>query len=102
MRKQREHVKPVERRREKLKLPTFKGKGVKPGVNLDDSAALSDLIESDRDSARRASVGGVPRFRVHPSRCGFQTAVNIMKLNAVVDELEIDDATTETPSNSRR
>jgi hypothetical protein len=27
------------------KLPTFRGKGLRPGVNLDDSAALLELIE---------------------------------------------------------
>jgi len=30
-----------------LKLTTLKGKGVQPGVDLDDSAALLDLMESD-------------------------------------------------------
>ncbi|HYI12920.1 MAG TPA: Arc family DNA-binding protein [Thermoanaerobaculia bacterium] len=37
----------------KLKLPTFGGEGVRAGVNLDDSAALLELMESDRDSRRR-------------------------------------------------
>ncbi len=40
----------------KVKLPTFKGKGTKSGVNIDDSAALLDLMESERDSARRAAI----------------------------------------------
>jgi hypothetical protein len=35
------------------KLPTFRGKGVQPGINLDDSATLLDFMESDRDSHRR-------------------------------------------------
>ncbi|HSS71465.1 MAG TPA: DUF2191 domain-containing protein [Casimicrobiaceae bacterium] len=29
-----------------IRLKTFKGDGVRPGVDLDDSAALLDLIES--------------------------------------------------------
>jgi post-segregation antitoxin (ccd killing protein) len=33
--------------REKVELITFKGRGLKPKVNLDDSAALLDLMESD-------------------------------------------------------
>jgi hypothetical protein len=34
-------------------LPTFRGKGLHPGVNLDDSAALLELMEGERDSDRR-------------------------------------------------
>jgi hypothetical protein len=45
------------RKRPKVKLPTFRGKGIQPGVNLDDSAALLELMESDRDSDRRERVG---------------------------------------------
>jgi hypothetical protein len=47
----------------KLKLPTFRGKGLLPGVDLDHSAALLDLMEDERDSdgrqrpALRASRG---------------------------------------------
>ena len=37
----------------KTKLPTFRGQGLRPGVNLDDGAALLELMESDRDSHRR-------------------------------------------------
>ncbi|MGA8806333.1 MAG: type II toxin-antitoxin system VapB family antitoxin [Thermoanaerobaculia bacterium] len=37
----------------KRKLPTFRGQGLQPGVNLDDSAALLELMEGDRDSDRR-------------------------------------------------
>ncbi len=33
------------RKREPVRLPTFKGKGLQPGVDLDDSAALLDLME---------------------------------------------------------
>ncbi len=40
--------------RRKLKLPTFGGRGLRPGVNLDDSAALLELVESDRDAERRS------------------------------------------------
>jgi hypothetical protein len=32
-------------RRAKVRFPTFKGSGVRPGVNLDDSAALLDRME---------------------------------------------------------
>jgi Arc/MetJ family transcription regulator len=45
------------RKRTKVRLPTFRGKGVQPGVNLDDSAALLELMESDRDSDRRERAG---------------------------------------------
>jgi hypothetical protein len=31
-------------RAERLVLPTFRGKGLQPGVDLDDSAALLDLM----------------------------------------------------------
>lgn len=37
----------------RLKLPTFKGKGLRPGVDLDDSAGLLEIMEGSRDSARR-------------------------------------------------
>ncbi len=30
-----------------LELPTFRGTGLQPGVDLDDSAALLDLMERD-------------------------------------------------------
>jgi hypothetical protein len=32
-------------RRRRLRLRTFKGRGVQPGVNLDSNAALLDLME---------------------------------------------------------
>ena len=32
--------------RERRSLPTFRGQGLRPGVNLDDSAALLELMES--------------------------------------------------------
>lgn len=32
-------------RREKKALPTFRGQGLQPGVNLDDSASLLELME---------------------------------------------------------
>jgi Arc/MetJ family transcription regulator len=41
------------KKRAKVKLPTFRGKGTLPGVDIDDSAALLDLMEEDRDSDRR-------------------------------------------------
>jgi hypothetical protein len=34
---------------EDVKLPTFDGDGLQPGVDLDDSAALLDVMESGRD-----------------------------------------------------
>jgi len=34
--------------RSKVKFTTFRGKGLSPGVNLDNSAALLDLMESER------------------------------------------------------
>lgn len=37
--------------REFVKLTTASGKGLQPGVDLDDSAALLDLMESDNDPA---------------------------------------------------
>ena len=35
--------------RQPVRLPTFGGKGILPGVDLDDSAALLDLMESAGD-----------------------------------------------------
>ena len=35
--------------RERVRLITFSGKGLLPGVDLDDSAALLDLMESSDD-----------------------------------------------------
>ena len=32
--------------RERVHLPTFRGQGLRPGVNLDDSATLLELMES--------------------------------------------------------
>jgi hypothetical protein len=32
-------------------LPTFKGHGLRPGVDLDDSAGLLDIMEGGRDPA---------------------------------------------------
>lgn len=34
-------------RRERVVLPVFHGTGLQPGVNLDNSAALLDLMEED-------------------------------------------------------
>ncbi len=33
--------------RERVELPTFDGGGLQPGVDLDDSAAILDLMEHD-------------------------------------------------------
>ncbi len=38
------------RTRRKVRLTTCGGKGLQPGVDLDDSAALLDLMESQGDS----------------------------------------------------
>ncbi|MBI4492956.1 MAG: type II toxin-antitoxin system VapB family antitoxin [Chloroflexi bacterium] len=35
--------------RERVRLATFSGKGLLPGVDLDDSAALLDVMESSDD-----------------------------------------------------
>jgi Bacterial antitoxin of type II TA system, VapB len=37
--------------RERITLPTFKGSGLRPGVDLNDSAALLDLMEQQDDPA---------------------------------------------------
>jgi len=37
---------PTRRERKRIELPTFRGQGLQPGVNLDDSAALLELMES--------------------------------------------------------
>ncbi len=34
-------------------LPTFRGHGLVPGVNLDDSAGLLELMEGDRERRQR-------------------------------------------------
>ena len=36
-----------------MALPTYRGRGLLPGVDLDDSAALVDLMESHDDRRRR-------------------------------------------------
>ena len=33
------------------RLPTFKGRGLRPGVDLDDGAGLLDIMEGGRDPA---------------------------------------------------
>jgi hypothetical protein len=38
-------------KRERVTLPTFKGSGLRPGVDLNDSAALLDLMEQQDDPA---------------------------------------------------
>jgi predicted transcriptional regulator len=43
----------ISRRRSNLKLPTFRGKGLQAGVELDNSAALLDVMENDLDSRPR-------------------------------------------------
>ena len=34
--------------RDRVELPVFEGGGLQPGVDLDDSAALADLMDGDR------------------------------------------------------
>jgi hypothetical protein len=41
------------RRRKKVPLPTFRGRGLMPGVDLDDSASLLDLMETRHPASRR-------------------------------------------------
>jgi hypothetical protein len=41
------------RRTTAIQIPTFGGRGLHPGVDLDNNAALLELMESDRDSRRR-------------------------------------------------
>ena len=35
--------------RPRVSLPTFKGKGLRPGVDLDDTAGLLDIMDGGRD-----------------------------------------------------
>ncbi len=39
-------------RRKKSRLPTFRGRGLMPGVDLDDSASLLDLMEARHPAPR--------------------------------------------------
>lgn len=39
-----------ERRRTPVDLPTFRGNGLRPGVDLDDTADLYDLMDTDEAS----------------------------------------------------
>ena len=39
------------RARKPVRLPTFKGRGLQPGVDLDDASALLDLMERAEDPA---------------------------------------------------
>jgi hypothetical protein len=38
-------------KRAPVKLPTFRGKGLHPGVDLDDTASLLDIMDEDGGSA---------------------------------------------------
>ena len=38
------------KKRRRIRLPVFKGRGVKAGVDLDSSAALLDLMEEPREA----------------------------------------------------
>lgn len=42
-------------------LPTFKGRGLQPGVDLDDSAALLDLMEDAHAGSVRRVAERAPR-----------------------------------------
>jgi hypothetical protein len=45
--------KEARKERRPLSLPTFAGNGLQPGVDLDDSASLLELMEERRDPHRR-------------------------------------------------
>ena len=47
----REMLARARKRRERatVKLPTFRGDGLRPGVDLDDSASLFDIMDTARD-----------------------------------------------------
>lgn len=38
-----------QRRSSRVALPTFKGKGLQPGVDLDDTAGLLEIMDGGRD-----------------------------------------------------
>lgn len=38
-------------RRPRVVLPTFKGSGLQPGVDLDDTASLIDIMDTHRDTS---------------------------------------------------
>jgi hypothetical protein len=40
-------LRPASRPRKPVALPVFKGKGLQPGVDLDDAASLLDLMQAD-------------------------------------------------------
>ncbi|MBX3348738.1 MAG: ribbon-helix-helix protein, CopG family [Nitrospira sp.] len=40
-------------RRPPMKLPTYGNQGLLPGVDIDDTASLLDVMESSRDPSRR-------------------------------------------------
>jgi hypothetical protein len=44
------------------------------------------------NDALRMGLGSPKPFRVHPKACGFRVAIDITKLNQVVDDLEIERA----------
>jgi hypothetical protein len=44
-------LRPAARPQKPVSLPTFKGKGLQPGVDLDDAASLLDLMQAD-DASR--------------------------------------------------
>ena len=44
-------LRPAARPQKPVALPTFKGKGLQPGVDLDDAASLLDLMQAD-DASR--------------------------------------------------
>jgi hypothetical protein len=40
-----------------VRIPTFHGTGLQPGVDLNNSAALLELMEEERDTDRRQRAG---------------------------------------------
>lgn len=45
---------PGKSKRARFRFPTYRGTGVAPGVDIDDSAALLELMEEERDARYRA------------------------------------------------
>jgi len=47
-------------KRRRVRLTTVKGRGLQPGVDLDDTAALLDLMEAPRDAPTETRRGVLP------------------------------------------
>jgi hypothetical protein len=53
----------------KVNIPTFRGRGLRPGIDLDNSARLLTIMERDRDSLRRGRTEVRTLRKRHPSDC---------------------------------